>query len=111
MIPDLNSLLPMPNPTWKDMAALAVQLHGAVLMGHSESGFFPEEAALIDPSGVRGIISIEMACTINMTQPQLATMAKIPILVMFGDHLDGVKGPFGAIWPNNFDTCKKFTDR
>jgi hypothetical protein len=111
MIPDLNSLLPMPNPTWKDMAALAVQLHGAVLMGHSESGFFPEEAALIDPTGARGIISIEMACTINMTQPQLAIMAKIPILVMFGDHLDGVKGPFGTIWPNNFDTCKKFTDQ
>jgi hypothetical protein len=111
MIPDFNSLLPMPNPTWKDMAALAVQLHGAVLMGHSESGFFPEEAALIDPSGVRGIISIEMGCTVNMTQPQLAIMAKIPILVMFGDHLDGVKGPFGNIWPNNFDTCKKFTDQ
>jgi hypothetical protein len=54
MIPDLNSTLPMPNPTWKQMAALATKLHGAVLMGHSESGFFPEEAALIDPSGVRG---------------------------------------------------------
>ena len=33
MIPDVNSLLPTPNPTWKNMAALAVQLHGAVLMG------------------------------------------------------------------------------
>ena len=50
MIPDLNSFLPTPNPTYKNMAALAVQLHGAVLIGHSESGFFPEEAALVDPS-------------------------------------------------------------
>jgi pimeloyl-ACP methyl ester carboxylesterase len=111
MIPDFNSLLPTPNPTWKDMAALAVQLKGAVLMGHSESGFFPEEAALIDPAGVRGIISIEMACTTNMTPPQLATMAKIPILVMFGDHLGDVKGPFGGIWATNFETCKKFVDQ
>ncbi len=60
MIPDFNSVLPTPNPTWKDMAALGVQLHGAVLIGHSESGFFPEEAAMIDPSGIRGIVSIEM---------------------------------------------------
>src|SRR5438477_7778762 len=56
MIPDLNALLPTPNPTWTNMAALAKKLNGAVLMGHSESGFFPEQAALIDPSGVRGII-------------------------------------------------------
>jgi hypothetical protein len=53
LIPDLNALLPTPNPTWTNMAALAVKLKGAVLMGHSESGFFPEQAALIDPTGVR----------------------------------------------------------
>src|SRR5215469_16345465 len=28
MIPDLNSTLPNPNPTWKDMAALGVKLKG-----------------------------------------------------------------------------------
>ncbi len=111
MIPDFNSLLPTPNPTWKDMAALAVQLHGAVLMGHSESGFFPEEAALIDPAGVRGIVSIEMACTTTMSPQQLAIMAKIPILVMFGDHLGDVQGRFGSIWTTNFDTCRKFVDQ
>ena len=62
MIPDLNALLPTPNPTWTNMAALAKQLNGAVLMGHSESGFFPEQAALIDASGIRGMISIEQPC-------------------------------------------------
>jgi len=111
MIPDVNALLPTPNPTWKNMAALAVQLRGAVLIGHSESGFFPEEAALIDPAGVRGIVSIEMACTTNMTPPQLAIMAKIPILVMFGDHLGDVQGRFASLWTNNFDTCQKFVQQ
>ena len=111
MIPDFNSVLPSPNPTWKDMAALAVQLHGAVLMGHSESGFFPEEAAMIDPSGVRGIISIEMGCTTTLKPEQLATLAKIPILVMFGDHLADVEGRFGTVWPTNFDTCEKFVQQ
>src|ERR1700722_6849342 len=111
MIPDLNTLLPSPNPTWKNMAALAVQLHGAVLIGHSESGFFPEEAALIDPTGVKGIVSIEMACTTTMTPQQLAIMAKIPILVMFGDHLGDVQGRFASLWTANFDTCQKFVQQ
>jgi hypothetical protein len=111
MIPDLNSFLPTPNPTFKNMAALAVQLHGAVLMGHSESGFFPEEAALVDPAGVKGIVSIEMGCTTNMTPPQLAVMAKIPILVMFGDHLGDVQGRFASLWTTNFDTCQKFVQQ
>ena len=91
MIPDLNAVLPNPNPTWTNMAALAVSLKGAVLMGHSESGFFPEQAALIDPGGIKGIISIEMPCP-ALTAPQIATLAKIPILVMFGDHLGDVQG-------------------
>jgi hypothetical protein len=106
MIPDLNSVLPMPNPTWTNMAALAVRLHGAVLMGHSESGFFPEQAALIDPTGVKGIISIEMPCP-ALTDPQISTLAKIPILVMFGDHLGDVQGG-PASWTASFDGCQKF---
>ncbi len=106
MIPDLNSTLPNPNPTLTNMAALAVKLKGAVLMGHSESGFFPEQAALIDPSGVRGIISIEMGCTTNLTPAQIKTLAKIPTLIMFGDHLGDVQG-FNT-WPMSFDSCNTF---
>ena len=111
MIPDFNSMLPAVNPTWKDMAALANQVHGAVLMGHSESGFFPEEAALIDPAGVRGIISIEMACRTDMKPSQLQIMARIPILVMFGDHLGDVKGRFANLWSTNYETCQKFVQQ
>jgi hypothetical protein len=110
MIPDLNGLLPTPNPTWTNMAALAVQLKGAVLMGHSESGFFPEEAAMIDPSGVRGIISIEMPCVTTLAPEKLAALAKIPTLVMFGDHLGDVQGRFNT-WPTSFDSCQKFVQQ
>jgi hypothetical protein len=111
MIPDLNAVLPSPNPTWKNMAALGVQLRGAVLMGHSESGFYPEEAAMIDPTGVRGIISIEMGCTTDLKPDKIATLAKIPILVIFGDHLGDVKGPFANLWPGNLATCEKFVQQ
>jgi hypothetical protein len=108
MIPDLNQTLPNPNPTLKNMAALAVQLKGAILMGHSESGFFPEQAALIDPSGIKGVISIEMPCA-PLTAPQIAGLAKIPTLVMFGDHLGDVGG--FANWPQSFDSCQKFVQQ
>jgi pimeloyl-ACP methyl ester carboxylesterase len=111
MIPDLNGFLPTPNPTWINMAALAVQLHGAVLIGHSESGFFPEEAAMINPAGVKGIVSIEMGCTTTLNPQQLSTLAKIPILIMFGDHLGDIPGPFARLWPNNLDTCNKFVQQ
>jgi hypothetical protein len=109
MIPDLNATLPSPNPTWKNMAALAKQLHGAVLMGHSESGFFPEQAALIDASGIKGLISIEMPCP-TLDAQQIAALAKVPTLVMFGDHLGDVKGG-PANWANSFETCRKFVDQ
>jgi hypothetical protein len=106
MIPDLNSTLPAPNPTWKNMAALALQLKGAVLMGHSESGFFPEQAALVDPSGIKANISIEMPCP-ELTSAQISTLAKIPTLIVFGDHLTDVPG----IWGTAFDGCQKFVDQ
>jgi pimeloyl-ACP methyl ester carboxylesterase len=110
MIPDLNALLPTPNPTWTNMAALAKKLNGAILMGHSESGFFPEQAALIDPSGVKGIISIEMPCVTDFTKEKLAILAKIPTLVMFGDHLGDVKGGI-ANWMNSYEGCEKFVQQ
>jgi len=105
MIPDLNALLPNPNPTWTNMAALAKQLKGAVLMGHSESGFFPQQAALIDPNGIRGLISIEMPCA-DMTASQVSALARIPTLVMFGDHLGDV--PPGIVnWKTTYEGCNE----
>jgi pimeloyl-ACP methyl ester carboxylesterase len=109
MIPDLNSTLPNPNPTWKNMAALAVKLNGAILMGHSESGFFPEQAALIDPSGIKGLISIEMPCP-ELKPAEIETLAKIPTLVMFGDHLESVPGGVST-WPASFASCNKFVQQ
>ena len=91
------------------MAALAVQLKGAILMGHSESGFFPQQAALLDPSGIRGMISIEMPCprSVGGADRQLA---KIPTLVMFGDHLGDVQGG-PANWAQSLESVQRPTCR
>jgi pimeloyl-ACP methyl ester carboxylesterase len=111
MIPDLNSMLPgEANPTWMQLAALARRLQGAVLVGHSESGFFPEQAALIDPSGVRGMVSIEQPCRTDLAPAQIATLAKIPTLVMFGDHLSEVVG--GPVnWQQAYEGCAVFVQQ
>jgi hypothetical protein len=60
---------------------------------------------------VKGIVSIEMACTTTLKPEQLSTLAKIPTLIMFGDHLGDVPGPLGSLWPNNFETCNKFVEQ
>src|SRR5215470_2052037 len=110
MIPDLNSTLPNPNPTWKNMAALGTKLKGAVLIGHSESGFFPEQAALLDSTGIKGMISIEMPCT-AMNASQISTLAKTPMLIMFGDHLSDIQAAGPANWNASFEGCEKFVQQ
>jgi hypothetical protein len=109
VIPDLNATLPTPNPTFANLAALGVKVGGVVLMGHSESGFFPEEAALTDPTGVRGLISIEGQCP-TQTPGQIATLAKIPTLVIFGDHLGDVPSVSG-LWLGALQACQQFVDQ
>src|SRR6266849_3436227 len=62
VIPDLNGQLPPVNPTWTNLSGLAIKLKGAILMGHSESGFFPEQAAFINPTDIKAMITIETVC-------------------------------------------------
>jgi hypothetical protein len=74
MVPDLNAMLPAPNPTHKALSELALSVKGAVLMGHSETARAPLEAALIDASGIRGMIVIEPpgGCGMKYTDRQIA---------------------------------------
>jgi hypothetical protein len=68
------------------MAALARDLGGAILVGHSQSSGFPTQAVLKYASGVRGIIQLETGCFGNLTHDQITVLAKIPILIVVGDH-------------------------
>ena len=109
VIPDLNGTLPAVNPTWTNLSGLAIKLKGAVLMGHSESGFFPEQAALINPADIKAVITIETGCP-ALDAGQIAKLAKIPVLIVFGDHLGDV--PSSPInWPERFDSCQKFVEQ
>jgi hypothetical protein len=106
VIPDLNGQLPAVNPTWTNLSGLAIKLKGAVLMGHSESGFFPEQSALINPAEIRAMITIETVCP-ALTPVQITKLSKIPTLVVFGDHLGDVPS-MPKMWPERFESCNQF---
>jgi hypothetical protein len=106
VIPDLNAQLPAVNPTWTNLSGLAIKLKGAILMGHSESGFFPEQAALINPTDIKGLITIETICP-ALNSEQISKLAKIPTLVVFGDHLEDIPS-YPKLWKDRFDSCAEF---
>lgn len=103
----MNALLPTPDPNFKALSDLGNKLNGAVIMGHSQSGRFPLEAALIDPAGTKGLVAIEPgSCNATVyTDQQIATLATVPILVVFGDHLAD------TFWQDAFDDCNVFIER
>jgi hypothetical protein len=79
------------------MAELAKEIGGAILVGHSESSSFPLRAALQPASGcypwtsasackVKGIIQLETGCFGNLTPAEITTLSHIPILIEYGDY-------------------------
>lgn len=108
LIPDLNSMLPAASPTYTDLSALAIRLGGAVLMGHSESGFFPQFAALVNTKDIKGLITLEHSCN-PLTPQQIATLATIPTLVVFGDHLS--TGGFASHWIQALHDCTEYVQQ
>jgi hypothetical protein len=69
-VPDVSfGGLPTPNPTFKALSDLATHLNGAVLMGHSQSGPFPLEAALLNPTVARGLVWSSRAAVPPPTRP------------------------------------------
>jgi pimeloyl-ACP methyl ester carboxylesterase len=113
-LPDMNSGLPTPNPTYKALSDLATQLKGAVLMGHSQSGSFPLEASLINSAATTGLILVEPgSCPATYSDQQIAALATVPILVVFGDHLGDTPTGIQRLpsWQGPFDGCQAFIAR
>jgi pimeloyl-ACP methyl ester carboxylesterase len=113
-VPDVSfGGIPTPNPTLKALADLASQLNGAVLMGHSQSGSFPLAAALLNPTAMKGLVLVEPGtCPANYTDDQIATLAKLPILVVFGDYRDTATG-IGSLptWQMRYEGCQSLIAR
>jgi pimeloyl-ACP methyl ester carboxylesterase len=113
-VPDVSfGGVPTPNPTLKALSDLAGQLNGAVLMGHSQSGSFPLESALLNPAAAKGLVLVEPgSCPPRYTDDQIATLAKVPILVVFGDHRDTPTSlPTLPTWQARFEMCQALIGR
>jgi len=115
LVPDLSSTLSSEhNPTLTNLASLGKTLGGAIFIGHSQSGFFPQQAALIDAKAVRGIVSIEPTCRTDLAENQLNVLARIPTLVVFGDHLEegGIRTNSGMWrWSEALATCRRYSQQ
>ncbi len=113
-VPDVSfGGVPNPNPTLKGLADLAGQLNGAVLMGHSQSGSFPLEAALLNPAAAKGLVLVEPgSCPARYTAEEIAILARVPILVLFGDHRDNPTGlPTLPTWQARYEACQAMIGR
>jgi hypothetical protein len=96
----------------KALSDLAGQLNGAVLMGHSQSGSFPLEAALIDSRAAKGLVLVEPGRCPAYTADQVKTLATVPILVVFGDHRETPTGlPTLPSWQDRFEACQALISR
>jgi pimeloyl-ACP methyl ester carboxylesterase len=106
-VPDLNLGLPAVNPTWNALSVLASEVNGgAVILGHSQAGRFPFEAALVNIKGIRGLIAVEPAAgsigCAGYSDDQIKTLSRVPILVVFGDHTEG------TVWQDRLTDCRAF---
>jgi pimeloyl-ACP methyl ester carboxylesterase len=112
-VPDMSFGMPRPSPTIKALSDLAARLKGAVLMGHSQSGPFPLEAALLDPSAAKGLVLVEPGrCPDAYTDQQIATLATLPVLAVFGDHRDIPTGiSMRPSWQLSFEGCQALIGR
>ena len=112
-VPDVSRLLPTPNPTFKALSDLATQLNGAVVMGHSQSGPFPLETALLNPAATRALVLVEPGrCPATYTDEQIKVLATVPILVVFGDHRDTPTGiSTRPSWQISFESCQALIGR
>jgi hypothetical protein len=111
-VPDVSAPFPAANPTLKALSDLASQLKGAVVMSHSQSGSFPLEVALIAPTATRALVLVEPGRCPAYTVEQVARLATVPTLIVFGDHRETPTGlPTFPTWQQRFEACEVLIGR
>jgi pimeloyl-ACP methyl ester carboxylesterase len=99
--------------TIKALSELAAQLNGAVVMGHSQSGVFPLQAALLNPKAMKGLVLVEPgSCPATYTDDEIKALATVPLLIVFGDHRDTPTGlPTLPTWQARYELCQALIGR
>jgi hypothetical protein len=94
-----------PNPTIQALSDLAVKTNGIVIMTHSQSSVWGLDAFLSNPKGIKGSVLVEPQNCTAYTDAQIAVLTKLPILVVFADHIEVAERQVG------FDQCKTLATR
>jgi hypothetical protein len=68
---------------------------------------------LLNPSAMKGLVLVEPGtCPANYTDEQIAALAKLPILIVFGDYRDTPTGlPSLPTWQTRFEACQALIGR
>jgi pimeloyl-ACP methyl ester carboxylesterase len=111
-VPDLTEGLPHPNPNVQALSELARNLKSAVLIGHSQAGRFPFEAALLDSQSIKALVAVEPGgCNSSVySDEQVSKLAALPILIIFGDYIDAPQN-LGTSWMDAYNDCAAFVAR
>jgi pimeloyl-ACP methyl ester carboxylesterase len=96
----------------KDLSILSSELKNTILVSHSQSGSFPLLTALLNPNGIKGIVIVEPGTTADhYTDEEIKKLSQIPILIIFGDHLENQTGIPGHSWKVSYLGWKKLLER
>lgn len=112
MVPDLSDGLHPDDPNIQALCALAKQVEGTVLIGHSQAAKHIFESALLNPENILGLVAIEPpGCnSSSYSEEQIIKLSKTPILVLFGDHIDDAQS-IGPDWKPLFIDAQQFVAR
>lgn len=104
--------LPEPNPNYLNISKLVLELKSSVLVSHSQSGRFPIESALLNPKGIKAMVLLEPGSAgVNYTDQQVKELVTIPLLVVFGDHLENETGIPGHSWKSYYEAWGNLVKR
>ncbi|GLU45151.1 hypothetical protein [Allomuricauda sp. NBRC 101325] len=110
-VPDLSGYISDYGPNYSALSELASNLEGAILMSHSQSGFFPMEVALLNQNNVTGIIAVEPgACATSLNEEQLRILAQMSTLIVFGDYLEVPTG-IDHSWKVACEQCETYASQ
>lgn len=87
LVPNSEATLPQPpRKTVDALIELMKKIGPAIVMVHSQSGVYGALTALARPDLVKGLLNVEGRTGCDLTPEQITTMAKVPMLVIGGDH-------------------------
>lgn len=87
LVPNTEATLPQPpRQTVDGLIALINKIGPAIVMVHSQSGIYGALTAVALSEQVKGFINVEGRTGCQLTPEQIQTLAKVPTLIVAGDH-------------------------